>query len=379
MKRIISVFTCFVLILGVLSFGAGADSSGLDGGSYVSRGGCGGMNGYAGSIGGAGGYGIAMQNQNSSGLDGVCAYIRGGVTEPEFSSIGGEWAVLALLRSGAEEADSDYIKGYISRVGDYVRENENDGILDKDLSTDNSRLIIALSAIGINAADFNGVDLVSPLCDVEFTSYQGVNGCAYALIALDSGSYFTDTDVRQKLIDKIISMELDGGGWSLKGKADPDMTAMVITSLAPYYELDNVKAAVDSALDKLSELQNASGGFKSWGTENCESCATVVTALSALGIDAKTDARFVKNGVSVYDAMMSFQLANGGFAHISTGRANLMASEQAANALCAYQRFNDGRFPLYNCSDRFVCLFIERIVEFLSGLKAIFVFMAGVC
>lgn len=361
MRRIFSVFICLSLILNFLCFGAFAQSD--DCGSYVSR----------------GGYGMAMQNQNNSGLDGVCSYIRGVVAEPEFSSIGGEWAVLALLRSGAESADSDYIKGYIRRVGDYVMENENDGRLDKDLSTDNSRLVIALTAAGINAADFNGVDLVSPLCDVEFTSYQGVNGCAYALIALDCGRYFAGSDIRQKLIDKIISMSLDGGGWSLKGKADPDMTAMVVTSLAPYYEQENVKAAVDSALDKLSELQNASGGFKSWGTENCESCATVVTALSALGIDAKTDARFVKNGVSVYDAMMSFQLDNGGFAHISTGRANLMASEQAANALCAYSRFRDGRFSLYNCSDRLVCSFIERIIEILSVIKSFFDFLAGVC
>lgn len=351
MKRIISFFICFALILSVSGAGICVQAAG----------------------------GSLVVNQAQSGLDGVLTYIRNNVDKPEFSSVGGEWAVLALLRSGAESADSDYIKGYIGRVGDYVRENENDGRLDKDLSTDNSRLVIALTAAGVNASDFNGVDLVSPLCDVEYTSYQGVNGCAYALIALDSGNYFIGTDIREKLIAKIISMELDGGGWSLRGNADPDMTAMVITSLAAYYERDDVKKAVDSALDKLSELQLDNGGFKSWGTENCESCATVVTALSALGTDARTDARFVKNGVSVYDAMMSFQLGNGGFAHIAAGRANQMASEQAANALCAYGRFKDGKLPLYNCTDGYIRAFIEKIIMFLTIFKSIFDFMAGVC
>ena len=46
-----------------------------------------------------------------------------------------------------------------------------------------------------------------------------------------------------------------------------------------------VKAAVDKALDVLSELQLATGGFGSWGTENSESCAQVIVALTALGID----------------------------------------------------------------------------------------------
>jgi len=321
---------------------------------------------------------IPSSAQNS-GLDGVCAYLRRTVDEPEYSSVGGEWTVIALLRSGAEKSDSDYIKNYISRVSEYVKQNETDGRLDSDLSTDNSRLIIALSAAGIDARDFGSADLVSPLLDVDFTAYQGVNGCAFALIALDSRAYFTGTGVRDELISKIISMSLDGGGWSLKGKADVDMTAMVITALAPYYDRPRVKSAVDSALAKLSEMQLENGGFKSWGTENCESCATVVIALSALGMDAASDSRFVKSGGSVYSALMSFQREDGSFAHIPAGRANVMASEQAANALCAYDRFKNGGFSLYNCTDRSVVSFIEQIIKIMTVIRSFFDFLAGVC
>ena len=77
-------------------------------------------------------------------------------------------------------------------------------------------------------------------------------------------------------------------------ESDVDMTAMALTSLAPYQEETDIKAAVDAPLTYLSDAQQADGGFMSWGAANSESCAQVIVALTALGIDSAADSRFVK-------------------------------------------------------------------------------------
>ena len=312
-----------------------------------------------------------------TGLYDACGYLKTTVEEPEFSSVGGEWSIIAQLRSGNVTFNDEYITNYISKITQYVNENEHDGILNDRASTDNSRLILALSASGRNASDFNGVNLVSPLTDINFVSSQGVNADAYALIALDCKNYLPEADIREKLIDDMLKNEIETGGWNLDPKrgADVDVTAMVITALAPYYNRDDVKKSVDKALDTLSGLQLDNGGFKSWGTENCESCATVIIALSALGIDSKTDPRFVKTDGNVYEAMMSFETGDGAFKHVKDKRANLMASEQASLALCAYERFINETTSLYDYSDIIINTFCQTIINIIKTISTFFDFL----
>ena len=312
-----------------------------------------------------------------TGLYDACGYLKTAVGEPEFSSIGGEWSIIAQLRSGNTALDDEYITNYISKVTQYVKENEHDGILNDRASTDNSRLILALSASGRDASDFNGVNLVSPLTDINFVASQGVNADAYALIALDCKNYLPEADIREKLIDDMLKNEIETGGWNLDPKrgADVDVTAMVITALAPYYNRDDIKKSVDKALDTLSGLQLENGGFKSWGTENCESCATVIIALSALGIDSKTDPRFVKADGNVHEAMMSFETGDGAFKHVKDKRANLMASEQASLALCAYERFINETTSLYDYSDIIINTFCQTIINIIKTISTFFDFL----
>ena len=83
-----------------------------------------------------------------TGLYDACGYLKTTVEEPEFSSVGGEWSIIAQLRSGNVTFNDEYITNYISKITQYVNENEHDGILNDRASTDNSRLILALSASG---------------------------------------------------------------------------------------------------------------------------------------------------------------------------------------------------------------------------------------
>ena len=269
---------------------------------------------------------------------------------PGVGSTGGEWMVIGLARSGRTVP-----AGYYDNVVEYVKANADaNERLHRAKVTDNARIILALTAIGKDVTNVGGHNLLKGMDNMAYVQKQGINGPIFTLIALDSHNYPTMGDVtREKLIQVILDAQLSDGGWNLSGEnADTDMTAMAIQALAPYYKTnETVKAAVDKALEALSALQRSDGGFGSWGTVNSESCAQVIVALTALGIDPATDSRFVKNGSTVLGALSGFYVDGGGFKHTADGERNGMATEQGYYALAAYYRFLNGQTSLYNMSD----------------------------
>ena len=123
---------------------------------------------------------------------------------------------------------------------------------------------------------------------------------------------------------------------------------MALQALAPYKDRENVKGAVERGLAKLSELQCGDGGYLSWGVENCESVSQVIIALGELGIPVD-DARFIKNGNTLLDGLMSYYVSGKGFAHAKGDKdANEMATEQALCALSSAWRSEEGYSSLYD-------------------------------
>lgn len=98
-------------------------------------------------------------------------------------------------------------------------------------------------------------------------------------------------------------------------------------------------------------MQQADGGFASWGTASAESAAQVITALSTIEIDCDSDSRFVKNGCSAYDALLSYYVAGGGFKSAYTNAVNTYTTCQAFYSMAAYNRFKANEAPLYDMSD----------------------------
>lgn len=275
---------------------------------------------------------------------------------PSVGSFGGEWLVIGLARNNT--ISESFVSGYRTNIESFVEE-VGSSKLSSTKSTDNSRVILALSSLGIDARNIAGYDLTEPYADLEYIEGQGLNGPVFTLIALDTFNYEIPVDstvseqtTREKLIDYILENAVENGGWTFWGTtADPDMTGMAIQALAPYYNKnEKVKAAVDKALDVLSDMQDENGGYASWGTVNSESCAQVITALASLGIDPSKDSRFIKNNKSVVDALLSFGCENG-FMHTADSGYNQMATEQAFYALVSYKRVASGNTSLYNMSD----------------------------
>lgn len=272
---------------------------------------------------------------------------------------GGEWVALGLARSGS--ISDTLAEQYAQAAYQYVKKKGSSTISDSK-STENSRMILALTSIGKDPSDVAGYDLLEPLADLDYVKSQGINGPIFALIALDSHDYEIPKAVAGKtqttqeaLIDAILAAQLSDGGWNVNGNgADADMTAMAIQALAPYYSSNaKVKSAVDDALKRLSKMQEVNGGYTSWGTANAESVAQVIVALTSLGIDPASDGRFIKNGYSTLDALATFYNDKGGFKHSQsdTTSSNGLATEQAYYALASWYRLKAGKTSLYDMSD----------------------------
>lgn len=296
---------------------------------------------------------------------GAKAYIQSAVSAPVVSYLFGEWAVLGQARAKVPLSEA-YIAAYYEKVVAYVKANiGSDGILrapdDKNtpVITDNERIALALTAIGKDPANVGGENLLKALqnkdiMQVTDTSNTDINGLVMGLLALNSRNYTSDTSW---LVQAVLAQRNEDGSWrasaDTKPAGDVDMTAMALQALAPYYK-DGGNETVNTAVEKA--LNWLSGKYRS-GYDSSESCAQVVIALSALNLDANTDARFTKTvegkTLSVLGNLLQYRVAeNGGFKHQFADKAvNEMATEQALCAMAAYARFTEKANALYDMTD----------------------------
>ena len=299
----------------------------------------------------------------SSVLNATLAMQATTVDEPSFGTNYGEWTVFGLARGGYYANDSQYFADYYDRIVEYVNttaaEVDKSGALDSNKSTDNSRLIMALAAIGKDATSVGNWDLVEAYSanGINWIRKQGMNGTIWTLIALDCGDYETsDSTIRQQCVDAIVSAQHNDGGWSLvTAKAQPsnvDITGMTLTALYPYRDQPAVAAACETAFNWLSESQLDNGGFPYGQGETSESCVWAIVACTTWGINPDTDPRFIKNGNSAIDNLLTYYLEDQAmFEHGRGAGANAMATDQATYALVAYDRFINGKTALYDYSD----------------------------
>lgn len=272
---------------------------------------------------------------------------------------GSEWAVVGLARDGkitVEESDK-----YCKRIAAYVK-NAGSSTLSSAYSSDNSKVIISLASLGYDATDVNGVNLLEPLADLNYVTKQGINGPVWALLAFDSHAYKipvakegeTQT-TREALVDIILKTQLDGKGWAYSGtSSDVDMTCMALQALTPYYNKGDkaVDEAVDNAILWLSTVQDENGIFSTGELKTSESCSQVIVTLSGLGINPNDDPRFIKNGNSAVDGLLSFKASDGGFIHAGTvKKSNALATQQGYYALVAFDRMLSGSRSLFDMSD----------------------------
>lgn len=242
-----------------------------------------------------------------------------------------EWYTIALLKYDGSADLSPYISALEKRI------SESAGFS----PTDSLRIALAMTAA-------KGKNAFAEKILKNAGGYSDVIAAAYSLILLDCAAYPNELCSRSAIIEKLLSYEIKSGGFAFSGsRGDPDVSAMVLTALSPYKNDPDVSPCFERTLNFLSSIQNGSGGFSSFGTENCESSSQVLIALSSSGIDAARDVRFLKGGRSVCDAIMSYRRSDGGFAHISDGNSDNTATVQALLALLSYNALINGEGSIY--------------------------------
>lgn len=243
-------------------------------------------------------------------------------------------AVYALWISGADVPDGFYDE-YLQALADWL-----------DAAAQSSRYayiptaIRTVASMGLDVTDFAGHDLLDPLREPDLVTAD--EDRLYMLLDLsyagDAGKIGEFAALRDTLLTEALARQQSSGqfrystmpGTELRfnglkrgemlsvmrgGVAKyPDrfayilLTAQSVQALAPYRDRKDVSAAVDKALDYLSEQQLPGGGFARLGEENVQEDAAVLEMLSALGISLM-DERFTKDGHTVLDGMMGWYQA----------------------------------------------------------------------
>lgn len=247
---------------------------------------------------------------------------------------GDEWYILALAQSGRYD-----FSAYEAALLRYLTQNA--------VLSASSRLKFALCLKAIGSTD----PIISELLD-QSVGKQGIMSLVFGLHLFNNQTE-SQSAAADEILSQLLSLQCADGGFSITGQyGDVDVTAMTLQALAaypaPHAESD---AAIDRALQFLSEKQQQSGGYSSYGTENPESAAQVIIALTSLGIDPTANARFCKDGNTPFDALLRYRLTDGSFCHREGEETNRLATVQVFCAMTAYLRFVQGKGALYRLDD----------------------------
>lgn len=265
-------------------------------------------------------YGVTQESEIQSFIDGY-------VTEK--AGNGSEWYVIALSQNGNYD-----FSAYENALLSYLKENK--------VVSATSRLKYALCLASVGSTD----KYISVTIN-EAIGKQGLMSYVFGLHLLNNG-YISESYTAEQVVERLLSMQIEDGGWAITGKvSDADATAMTIQALAPYYESNKaVGAAVDKALTLLSEMQQNDGDYQSYGVPNPESTSQVLMALCSLNVSAE-DARFAKNGNTLFDGIEKYRLNDGSFCHRSGDGYNGMATSQSFLASVACIRSASGKGNVY--------------------------------
>ena len=227
-------------------------------------------------------------------------------------------AVYALWTSGAT-VPSGFYDEYLQALADWL-----DLAVKRGKTAYIPGAIRTVAAMGLDVTDFAGHDLMDALRKPELV--EADEDRLDMLMDLDAAGDVGKTDelnaLREQLLTEALARQQSSGEFrytskwpaELKQKGvddEPDrfdyilLTAKSVQALAPYQSHKDVSAAIDKALQYLSEQQLPSGGFVKYGDEDVEEDAAVLEMLAALGISL-TDERFTKDGHTVLDGMMGW-------------------------------------------------------------------------
>lgn len=252
------------------------------------------------------------------------------------------------------EETKDYWKiAEIGKLGKEIKQKDLDylhkGLFEDAALTDDmailSKSVLALRAAGIDPEQYYGQNLIKKLCKLKIP--DNIYRLAPYLWALSSDSYSVPylNECIDESVAQILSLQDTATGlWG--GEYWSDATGFALYALAPYYGREEVKSAVERAVEGISERQDASGSI----ADNSNSLVMVAGGLWSSNPAYLTDARLVKNGKTMLHALKEYDVVSS-YEFLWQKNSDFgkpMATEQAYRSLIAY--FAGNTFDYRNSS-----------------------------
>ncbi|MBQ2777354.1 MAG: DUF4430 domain-containing protein [Peptococcaceae bacterium] len=257
----------------------------------------------------------------------------------------------ALLNSDTEFKLTDKAKQeYLNLVVDAITANN-------PTETDYNNAVVTLTALGIDPTKIYPVNSNTPIDAVKELKTLGefsadAWSASYTLAALNQSYKYKDSNIEKQLITKILASQNKDGWWSDSWGGKTQATAHMLIGLSYYQDInDEVKKAVDKAVEYLKSIQEENGSFSDGYGAEANTTAIVILGLSSVGInpnEVKTE-----QGYSAIDGLLSFALNNKtGFDYSDHKIFNDFATKQAYLALIAAYQVQDNveAFNVYDFS-----------------------------
>lgn len=259
---------------------------------------------------------------------------------------GAEWVMLGRLRAldgaqGWKTKNAD-IQTYVSSVMTAIKS----GKLSKEtVPTTIERVVLTLTALGLDATNFCGQDLTAWLYENQNWNNYVSSDLIWGLIALDSGKYTAADGYREALIQHLTEYQNQDTGaffYSSSWNADDvDMTAMAMIALAPYKDSNaTAKKMYDAGWKYIESKKDDQGNYGGKSYDPCCTNAYVVIAKCAAGETGIED---------TVSWMLKNCLGEKGFN--LKGEYNGMSTYQGMMSMAAYQRAKAGKAGLFAMSD----------------------------
>ena len=259
---------------------------------------------------------------------------------------GAEWVMLGRLRAldgaqGWKTKDAD-IQTYVATVMTAIQSGK---LSRETVPTTIERVILILTALGLDANDFCGQDLTAWLYENQNWNNYVSSDLIWGLIALDSGKYTAADGYREALIQHLTEYQKQDTGaffYSHGYNADDvDMTAMAMIALAPYKDSNaTAKKMYDAGWKYIESNRDDQGNYGGKSYDPCCTNAYVVIAKCAAGQTGMED---------TVSWMLKNCLGEKGFN--LNGEYNGMSTYQGMMAMAAYQRAKASKADLFDMSD----------------------------
>lgn len=229
----------------------------------------------------------------------------------------------------------------------YLNTAANTLCLNTPLVTDRAKAEIIFRALGKDASQITAYDKTSYSNTEKLAAMQlgnSIYDAPWVLLAMQCGKLKLTDEQQGDLLNVLYSAQDENGlfFYEYGGEKyyDCDTTATAVAALSVYYDTDTkAKEFTDKAVAGLSAAQGEDGSF---GNPNTD--AFVIIGLAAAGISPITDERFIKNNISLADALMLYANdTNDGFTTpYATGdyaeSARALATEQGFRALIVCEK-----------------------------------------